>query len=498
MIPVTVRELAALLGAEVRGADAAPTDAAPTDAGLDVVVTGLAVDSRQVGDDGLFLALPGEHVDGHAYVSTAFERGAAAALTSRPVPGAGPCLVVEDPLVAAGRLARDQVDRAVAGGLQVVAITGSAGKTSTKDLLAQVLEAAGPTVAPAGNLNNELGVPLTVCRIEPETRFLVAEMGARGVGHVAYLCTIAPPQVATVLNVGTAHVGEFGSKELIAVAKGEIVEALPVDGTAVLTIDDPLVWAMRDRTRARVVATSVLAEPDAPDAIWAGAVEADALGRCAFTLHEKSDGASRSPVRVQLGLSGLHQVANAVAAAALARALGVGTQTIAAALASARPRSRWRMELTERSDGVLVVNDAYNANPESMRAALDTVAGVLAERPGARGWAVLGDMLELGAGAAPEHRALGAYAADRGISRIVALGEFAGEVVAGALSGSDGVRAEVADDREDAVRRVLAGLAASDVILVKASRGLALDTVAAALAAAQPRSPDNEQGEGSA
>ena len=292
--------------------------------------------------------------------------------------------MVEDPLLAAGRLARDQVDRAVAGGLQVVAITGSAGKTSTKDLLAQVLEAAGPTVAPVGNLNNELGVPLTVCRIDPRTRFLVAEMGARGVGHIAYLCTIAPPTVATVLNVGTAHVGEFGSKELIAVAKGEIVEALPAEGTAVLTTDDPLVWAMRDRTRARVIATSVLAEPDAPDAIWAGAVEADALGRCAFTLHEKADGVSRSPVRVQLGLSGRHQVANAVAAAALARALGVSTETIAAALASALPRSRWRMELTERSDGVLIVNDAYNANPESMRAALDTVAGVLADRPGAR------------------------------------------------------------------------------------------------------------------
>jgi UDP-N-acetylmuramoyl-tripeptide--D-alanyl-D-alanine ligase len=156
------------------------------------------------------------------------------------------------------------------------------------------------------------------------------------------------------------------------------------------------------------------------------------------------------------------------------------------------------MELTERSDGVLIVNDAYNANPESMRAALDTVAGVLADRPGARGWAVLGDMLELGPVAAAEHRALGAYAADRGISRIVALGEFADEVAAGALSGAEGVRAEVAADRDDAVRRVVTGLAAGDVILVKASRGLALDTVAAALAAAQPRSPVDEQGEGSA
>ena len=491
MIPVTVRALAELLDADVRGAAAAPTDAE-----LEREISGLVVDSRQAGDDTVFLALPGEHVDGHAYVATAFTQGAAAALTARPVPAAGgPCLVVEDPLVAAGRLARDQVDRAVAGGLAVVAITGSAGKTSTKDLLAQVLEPAGPTVAPVGNLNNELGVPLTVCRIDERTRFLVAEMGARGVGHIAYLCTIAPPLVATVLNVGSAHVGEFGSKELIAVAKGEIVEALPPGGTAVLTTDDPLVWAMRERTRARVIATSVLGEPDTADAIWATGVEADALGRCAFTLHEKVGGAVSPPVRIQLGLSGRHQVANAVAASALARAVGVSMATVADGLAVAQPRSRWRMELSERTDGVLVVNDAYNANPESMRAALDTVAGVVRDRPGAKGWAVLGDMLELGPGAAAEHRSLGSYAAGKGLARIVALGAFAEEVVSGALSGGDGVRAEVASNRDDAVRRVLSDLAAGDVILVKASRGLALDTVAAALAAADPVGPDDEQGE---
>ena len=236
-----------------------------------------------------------------------------------------------------------------------------------------------------------------------------------------------------------------------------------------------------------MIATSVLAEPDAPDAVWADAVDADALGRCAFTLHEKSGGVPTTPVRVQLGLSGRHQVANAVAAAALARALGVGTETIAAALAAARPRSRWRMELTERSDGVLVVNDAYNANPESMRAALDTVAGVVADRPGARGWAVLGDMLELGPGAAAEHRALGAYAADRGHLPDRGAG---GVRRRGGGRGAEPLRRASGrrwpSDRDDAVRRVLTGLAAGDVILVKASRGLALDTVAAALAAAQP------------
>ncbi len=493
MIPVTIRRVAELLGAEVVPA---PVDAT---AALDSSLTGLVVDSRQVVEGTLFLALPGEHVDGHDYVAAAFARGAGAALTARPVPEAtGTCLVVDDPLLAAGRLARDQVDRAAAGGMRVVAITGSAGKTSTKDLLAQVLELAGPTVAPVGNLNNELGLPLTVARIQADTRFLVAEMGARGVGHVAYLCTIAPPQVATVLNVGTAHVGEFGSRELIAVAKGEIVEALPADGTAVLTTDDQLVWAMRDRTAARVLATSTLAEPSVADAVWATDVVPDALGCCAFTLHEKSAGATSAPLPVRLGVSGRHQVANAVAAAALARALGVDPATVARGLSAARPRSHWRMELTERADGALVVNDAYNANPESMRAALDTVAGMLAERPGAVGWAVLGDMLELGGTAVVEHRNLGAYAAALGLSRLVAVGELAAEVVAGAESVGTGVRAEVARDREDVVRRVLADVAPGDVILVKASRGLALDTVAAALVAADPVGPDDEQGEGSA
>ena len=500
MIPVSVGELAALLGAQI----------VPAGASSDAEITSLVVDSRQAGPGSLFVALPGEHVDGHDFVGAALQQGAAAALVAHLPADApfhlltpplqegrehakggvsGVCLVVDDPLAAAGRVARDQVDRGVAGGLQVAAITGSAGKTSTKDLLAHLLEAAGPTVAPVGNLNNEIGVPLTVSRIDAGTRYLVAEMGARGIGHIAYLCRIAPPQVATVLNVGTAHVGEFGGREQIAVAKGEIVEALPADGSAVLNADDQLVWAMRARTSARVIATSAEREPDHDDAVWATDITADALGRCAFTLQEKWAGSRTAPVRVQLGLSGGHQVANAVAAAAMARALGVPAETVAAALPQARPRSRWRMELTERPDGVLVVNDAYNANPESMRAALDTVSAVLADRPGAVGWAVLGDMLELGATATEEHRALGAYAATHGISRLVAIGSFAEEVVAGARTAGapgTGVTAVVADDRDHAVREVLTGLAPGDVILVKASRGLALDTVAAALVAADP------------
>ena len=518
MIPVSVREVATLLGAEVTGPLAGDVDR------LGEVVTGLVVDSRQVVPGSLFLALPGEHVDGHDYVAGAFARGAAAALTARPIEeAAGPCLVVADPLLAAGRLARDQVDRGTAGGLRTAALTGSAGKTSTKDLLAQLLEAAGPTVAPVGNLNNELGLPLTVCRVTNDTRYLVAEMGARGIGHIAYLCDIVPPQVAAVLNVGTAHVGEFGGQQQIAVAKGEIVEALPAGGTAVLNADDPLVWAMRTRTAARVVAASATGAagavgaadatggPDWPDAVWADDIVADGLGRCSFLLHQKwSAEPPVDPVRIQLGVSGHHQVGNAVVAVAMARALGVDNATVVEALPAAQSRSRWRMELTERADGVLIVNDAYNANPESMHAALDTVEEMLAGRraPGrtaegraadgagsVRGWAVLGDMLELGGSAAAEHRALGSYAIRHGIDRLVAVGSFAEEIAAGALAaGAVATAVWVAGDRDAAVRLVSGGLAPGDVVLVKASRGLALDTVAAALAAAIPDGRDDQLG----
>ncbi|MDN5763111.1 MAG: UDP-N-acetylmuramoyl-tripeptide--D-alanyl-D-alanine ligase [Microlunatus sp.] len=475
MIPIAVTEAARVLGAELVGSDG---DSGATE------ITALVADSRQAGPGTLFLALPGEHVDGHDFVDAAFAAGATAAVTAHPVQAPGPCLVVADPLVAAGRLARDQVDRGVTGGLLVTAITGSAGKTSTKDLLAHLLETAGPTVAPVGNLNNELGVPLTVCRIDARTRHLVIEMGARGTGHIGYLCTIAPPQVAAVLNVGTAHVGEFGSRAAIANAKGEIIEALPPGGTAVLNADDPMVWAMRDRTSARPVGTGVGAEPRSEDAVWATDVRSDSLGRCSFALSEKWRGAVADSVDVRLGLSGRHQVANAVAAVAMARVLGVPMPAVASALATARPRSRWRMELTERSDRVLVVNDAYNANPESMRSAVDTVAAMLASRPGATGWAVLGDMLELGASTGTQHQALGAYVAEHGLHRLVAVGALAEDLVAGAASAGTGLRAEVAVDSVDAAARVLAELAPGDVVLVKGSRGLALDTVAAALMAA--------------
>jgi UDP-N-acetylmuramoyl-tripeptide--D-alanyl-D-alanine ligase len=467
VIAVTVDEIATLLGAQLSG----PGDTTAT-------VTALTADSRAVSTGALFVALRGEHVDGHDYVAAAAAAGAAASLTRHPVPGAL-CVVVVDPLVALGRISRYLIDRASAGGLQVVGITGSVGKTSTKDLLGQVLERAGPTVAAVGNLNNELGVPLTVGDVDELTRYLVVEMGARGIGHIAYLCDIAPPRVGVVLNVGQAHVGEFGGRAAIARAKGELVEALPPDGWAVLNVDDPLVWSMRWRSRAHVLPWSTIQPLD--DGVWASDLVGDAQGRYSFALHDGRD--DRSESQVQLQLTGRHQVANAVAAAAAAVAAGLRLEQVATALAAAGPRSRWRMELHDRSDGVTVMNDAYNANPDSMRAALTTLAEL--GRAGRHTWAVLGDMLELGETAADEHAALGRFAAQSGVDHLVAIGEYAAQITSAAVTaGLPSTRAVSVADKAAAVAVVTSDLGPGDVVLVKASRGLALDTVADEILAA--------------
>jgi UDP-N-acetylmuramoyl-tripeptide--D-alanyl-D-alanine ligase len=471
VIPLSVADLAAVLGAELAGPGEAAT-----------LVTSVSVDTRTIGPGALFVALPGGQVDGHVFVPNAIGAGAAAALTRHPVPDAL-CLVVADPLVALGLLARHLVDRAVAAGLRVVGITGSQGKTSTKDLLSQVLEATGPTVAPTGNLNNELGVPLTVSRIEKQTRFLVAEMGARGIGHIAYLCGIAPPMVGVVLNVGQAHLGEFGGRAAIAQAKGELVEALPAAGFAVLNAADPLVWAMRDRTAAQVLSYSVDGVAEEPG-VWASGLTSGPLGRYAFRLHAAGLEQAHPEAQVELQVSGRHQVANALAAAGAAVALGLELGQVATGLSSATARSRWRMELNQRRDGVTVLNDAYNANPDSMRAAVGTLAE-LGRQGTRRTWAVLGDMLELGQEADQAHAELGAFVADRGIDRLVAIGAYAEPMATAARAAGMGQAGavQVHEDKTTALAEVLDRLAPGDVVLVKASRGLALDTVAEAILA---------------
>jgi UDP-N-acetylmuramoyl-tripeptide--D-alanyl-D-alanine ligase len=485
VIAVPVAELAALLGTGLTAGD-------PT-----AEVTSVVSDSRLVAPGSLFVALAGARVDGHEHVLPAWRAGAVAALTAHDVPPA-PCLPVADPLLALGRVARHVVDRAAAAGLQVVGITGSQGKTSTKDLLAQVLEAAGPTVAPVGNLNNELGVPLTACRLEAGSRYLVAELGARGIGHIAYLCQLVAPRVGVVLNVGHAHIGEFGGQQAIARAKGELVEALPADGWAVLNADDPLVWAMRSRTQAPVLAFSTRSVPEGP-ALWATALVADRLDRYRFRLHRRDVDGAETLADVTLRLTGRHQVATAVAAAAAAVAVGIELDAVAAALTVAGPRSRWRMELTERSDGVVVVNDAYNANPDSMRAAVDTLAQ-LGRSTGGRTYALVGDMLELGDEAEREHAALGRHLAQQGVHGVLALGAHAATVVRAAVAaGSDPTAARALADKQEALDELRAVLRPDDVVLVKASRGLTLDTVAEALASdagsPRPTAPPTDRSE---
>jgi UDP-N-acetylmuramoyl-tripeptide--D-alanyl-D-alanine ligase len=358
----------------------------------------------------------------------------------------------------------------------LVGITGSSGKTSTKDLLAQVLARLGPTVAPPGSFNNELGHPYTVLRATPQTRYLVLETSARGIGHIRHLTEIAPPRIGVVLNVGSAHLGEFGSREAIAQAKGELVEALPPDGVAVLNADDPLVAAMASRTRARVVAVG-----EAPGAdVRAEAVTLDELGRPGFTLLAGGDRAD-----VQLRLVGAHHVGNALAAAAVALECGMPLPDVAAALSAATPASRWRMEVTERADGVLVINDAYNANPESMRAALKALVSVARGRraEGGRSFAVLGEMAELGPDGPAEHDAIGRLAVRLDVSRVVAVGEQARPIQHGAaLEGSWDGESSWVPDVEAAVDLLRAELRRGDVVLVKASRAAGLERVALGIA----------------
>ncbi|MFF9805359.1 UDP-N-acetylmuramoyl-tripeptide--D-alanyl-D-alanine ligase [Streptomyces coeruleorubidus] len=432
-----------------------------------VQVTGPVVrDSREAGPGSLFVAFAGERVDGHDFAAAVVEAGAVAVLGTRPV--GVPAIVVDDVQAALGALARHVVRRL---GATLVALTGSAGKTSTKDLIAQVLQRKAPTVFTPGSLNNEIGLPLTALSATEETRFLVLEMGARGIGHISYLTGLTPPKVGLVLNVGSAHIGEFGGREQIAQAKGELVESLPEDGTAVLNADDPYVRAMASRTKAKVI---LFGESDEAD-VRAENVRLTDTGQPAFRLHTPS-GASDVTMR----LYGEHHVSNALAAAAVAHELGMSADEIAVALSEAGSLSRWRMEVTERPDGVTVVNDAYNANPESMRAALRALAAI---GKGRRTWAVLGKMAELGDEALAEHDAVGRLAVRLNVSKLVAVGgrEAAWLQLGAYNEGSWGEESVHVSDAQAAVDLLRSELRPGDVVLVKASRSVGLESVAQAL-----------------
>lgn len=493
MIPLPLEEIARITGARLDGgADPAAVLDGP-----------VVIDSRRAGPGGLFAAVAGERADGHDFAAAAIAAGAVAVLATRPC--GAPALITGNVPAALARLAQEVVARLPQ--ITIAGITGSSGKTSTKDLTAQLVERLGPTVAPEGSWNNEFGFPLTVLRATRGTRYLVLELAARGAGHIASLCEIAPPRIGAVLNVGHAHTGEFGGIEQVARAKGELPAALPTaaaGGVAILNADDPRVMAMAARTEARVVTfglAAISARPTspadpvglidpagptdpanhsstkAPDFAAAG-IRLDDLGRASFTLLTP---AGSAPVR--LSLHGAHHVPNALAAAAIAAELGLGPAETADALAAATARSGGRMEVRRSPAGVIVVNDAYNANPESVRAALEAVAHMARGR---RSFAVLGQMAELGDESRASHEEIGALAAGTGVTGLIVVGKEAEPILDGALARNGAGtewRGEAISvpDGPAAVAALRGRLADGDVVLVKASHAAGLERVAAQL-----------------
>jgi UDP-N-acetylmuramoyl-tripeptide--D-alanyl-D-alanine ligase len=348
-----------------------------------------------------------------------------------------------------------------------VGITGSAGKTTTKDLLAGVLAAQGNTVSPQGSYNGEIGVPLTVFRADSSTRYLVIEMGATGVGHIRYLADMVKPDIGVVLAVGTAHAGEFGGVENIARAKGELLEGLSATGTAIINLDDDRVAAMRERTQAPVLGFTAHGRPGA--AVQAVNADTNPAGNPEFDLVLPT---GEPDLHVSSKLIGAHHMGNLLAAAAAACAAGVPGADIAASLSAQAAASRWRMERTERADGVTVINDAYNANPESMRAALRTLADL---GRGRRTWAVLGAMLELGPESIREHAAVGTQVVRLNISRLVVVGREARPLYVSAVQeGSWGDECSFAETVDDAYELLNAELEPGDLVLFKSSNSVGL------------------------
>ena len=470
MIPVTLAELAEATGGTLLDAD--PGEKA----------AGLTLDSRNVAPGDLFVGLPGERADGAAFAAGAVAAGAVAAVIragaatsafprievadplaapSRPGVAAFPRIEVADPLAALTAIGGAVRDRSPA---KVIGVTGSSGKTLTKDLLAAVFATKRRTLASAKSFNNEIGLPLTLTRLEPDTEVLVVEMGSRGVGHIAELCRTARPDVGVVTNVGLAHYEMFGSQATIAQAKGELPEALPADGVAVLNADDALVAGMAERTGARVVTYGI----DAPADVRADGLTLGADARPSFTLVTPDGRAD-----VTLPAPGEHLVADALAAAAAGWALGLAADDIAAGLAAAK-LSPMRMEVTRRADGATIWNDAYNANPASMTAGLKAL--IAARQPGGRTIAILGEMAELGGIATEEHDRIGRLLVRLGIDRVVGVGPL-GEVIvrAARLEGiwepADAAAVPAVEDAAAAA----GPLGPHDVVLVKASRAVGLD-----------------------
>jgi UDP-N-acetylmuramoyl-tripeptide--D-alanyl-D-alanine ligase len=450
MIPMKASEIAAVVHGTLHGEDLLLSEAP-------------VIDSRQAVKGSLFLAIQGERVDGHDFVADAFARGAVLALTSRPVTQTH--ILVDDVVVALGKLA--QHVRSNLLNLTVIGITGSQGKTTTKELLASILSSAAATVAPHGNFNNEIGAPISLLQCTEETKYCIVEMGARHRGDIAHLCSIAQPNIGVVLKVGSAHVGEFGSIQAIAETKSELIQSLSAEGIAILGTYDDFTPAMAAMHKGKTLTFGESSECD----IRAADIEVRE-GRAHFDLITPE---GRSAVALRI--IGLHQVANALAVAAVATVLGFSLDQIASGLSTAESQAKWRMEISEHPSLVLI-NDAYNASPEAMAAALQTLV-LFAQERGGESWAFVGKMHELGESSSADHAAIGTLASELGIDHLVCVGapEYAASITA-----SSATTVHQCEDIAAAVE-VAKNLNKGDVVLVKASRSEKLELLADALSA---------------
>ncbi|MFZ9470845.1 MAG: UDP-N-acetylmuramoyl-tripeptide--D-alanyl-D-alanine ligase [Candidatus Nanopelagicaceae bacterium] len=447
MIDLSVADIAEIVGGKSFGDSGAIVTAEPF------------FDSRSAIQGGIFLALEGQQVDGHNFVEEALAKGGVTAFTTRQV--GSNCIVVADVLEAISKLGAEVRRRLPQ--MKVIGITGSQGKTTTKDIARHVLSIAGETIAPSQSFNNDLGVPLTLLRASAKTRFCVLEMGARHEGDIARLVQMAKPDIGVVLVVGTAHIGEFGSREAIARTKSEIVSNLSKDAIAILGTYDEFTPKMASQTPATVMYFGEKTSCDVR------ATDIDIReGRAHFDLVSK---AGREPVALRL--IGRHQVPNALAAAAIATALQMPIDKIASGLSTAEIASKWRMEISDIGS-LLLINDSYNANPESMRAALETLRYFAQER-GGRAWAFIGKMHELGENSQRDHQSITAFADQMGIDHVVAVNtpEY------GNTSGAQLLVQHVSSF--DEALAISKEITPGDVILVKGSRAEGLEKLSDAL-----------------
>ncbi|MDI6870244.1 MAG: UDP-N-acetylmuramoyl-tripeptide--D-alanyl-D-alanine ligase [Bacillota bacterium] len=458
--------------------------------------TGVSTDSRTLQPGDLFVPLEGERFDGHRFIDRALAAGASGfllrlerdrgveerlaevgAIRLESAGGSEPFIVgVEDTLVALHHLAAFYRRRFA---FPVVGVTGSVGKTTTKDLVAAVLETRWRTVATRGNLNNEIGLPLTVFRLDRTTEAACFELGMRGLGQIRQLAEIVRPTVGVVTNVGETHLELLGSRENIARAKAELIEALPPDGVAVLNADDPRVAAMERLSRAPVVRYGLLEPGERPGDrrldVAGDKVESFGVRGVRFTLL-----AGRRQQEISLSVPGVHNARNALAAAAVGLALGLALKEVALGLGRAR-LTEMRLQVGRGREGFLLINDAYNASPASVRAALDLL---VESRAGGETVAVLGDMLELGGGAEEAHRRVGEYAATRGVDRLLGVGPLSALTVQGARAAGLS-RAEAYATTAAAAAALAGTLRPSDVVLVKGSRAMHMEEIVRELGGAE-------------